>query len=596
MNFPLPKLDMIAAPGGSQFFGAMENWGAIFYFERLLLNDPKVTTEADRQRIYLVVAHEMAHQWFGDLVTMAWWDDLWLNEGFASWMENKVMADLHPEWHQWLQALGEKQGAMVVDARGGTHPIITPIADVAQASGAFDTITYQKGAAVIRMLEAYVGESTFRAGVQRYMAAHKYGNTVTDDLWRAVDARNARPLTAIAHDFTLQAGLPLINVASTGGGYTLTASRFAVDDSGGAGGRWTIPVAIGDAGASRAATVVTGRPYVSARPLAGGLVDAGQTSYVRVAYDAPSFAGVIGHYAALPSEDQLGVLNDSYALGLGGAQPIGDFLSVATRLPLAASPVVWQTLAGDLASVDTIYGPQPSRERYRAFVRARLAPLYGRLGWDARPGEEPNVAPLRSGLLLTLAQVGDTAVIAEARRRFARLDTLSAESRQTVLTIAAVSADTATWERLHALARASRTKVEKDSYYTSLGLARDPELARRALALALADEVEPTLRPAIIGAVAANNPELAFDFTAAHWAVISPLLEPTSQARFAPRLAAGSGDAAILPRLDAFAAAHIAPTARKDTAQAAATIRATAKARAQAVPGIDAWLAAHPAG
>jgi aminopeptidase N len=143
--YPLPKLDLIAAPGASQVFSAMENWGAIFYFERAVLIDSRIATESDRQYVYTVVAHEMAHQWFGDLVTMAWWDDLWLNEGFASWMEVKVTDHFHPEWNMWLQQLGDEQYAMQEDARDGTHPIITPINDVLQASGAFDSHYLFKG-------------------------------------------------------------------------------------------------------------------------------------------------------------------------------------------------------------------------------------------------------------------------------------------------------------------------------------------------------------------------------------------------------------------------------------------------------------------
>ncbi|HZZ30714.1 MAG TPA: M1 family metallopeptidase, partial [Phenylobacterium sp.] len=215
-RFPLPKLDLIGGPGSSQFFGAMENWGAIFYFERDLLIDPRLATEDDRQNVYIVVAHEMAHQWFGDLVTMAWWDDLWLNEGFASWMENKVTDHFHPEWKVWLQQLNAKQRAMQVDAKDGTHPVITPIDDVLQASGAFDDITYDKGASVIRMLEAYTGEDAWRAGIRRYIAHHAYGNAVTDDLWREVDAVSPNKVAGIAHDFTLQAGVPMVRVEETG--------------------------------------------------------------------------------------------------------------------------------------------------------------------------------------------------------------------------------------------------------------------------------------------------------------------------------------------------------------------------------------------
>jgi aminopeptidase N len=205
-TFPLPKIDLVAAPGESQFFSAMENWGAVLYFERTLLLDPKLSTERDKQNIFITVAHEMAHQWFGDLVTMSWWDDLWLNEGFASWMESKATNHFHPEWNIWLQVAASQQRAMDLDARSGTHPVITPIHDVFEAANAFDDITYIKGAAVVRMLEAYVGEEVFREGVKTYIKNYAYGNAVTDQLWAAIDEASPTPVSKIAHDFTLQAG------------------------------------------------------------------------------------------------------------------------------------------------------------------------------------------------------------------------------------------------------------------------------------------------------------------------------------------------------------------------------------------------------
>ena len=191
--YPLPKLDLVAGPGNSQFFAAMENWGAIFYFDYAVLIDPKLSTETDRQQVFVTVAHEMAHQWFGNLVTMEWWDQLWLNEGFASWMETKATDHFHPEWNIWLSTQAGLQAAMRTDSRFGTHPVITPIRDVFAASDAFDVITYQKGQAVIRMLEAYVGEDTFRAGVRNYIKGHAYGSAVSDDLWAELTrSRRAR--------------------------------------------------------------------------------------------------------------------------------------------------------------------------------------------------------------------------------------------------------------------------------------------------------------------------------------------------------------------------------------------------------------------
>ena len=187
MKYPLPKLDNVAGPGQSQFFSAMENWGAIFTFERVLLDDPAVTTEGERQAIFGVEAHEMAHQWFGDLVTMAWWDDLWLNEGFASWMATKATKHFHPDWGSEFGAVGSREGAMGQDALVSTHPIVQQVRTVEQANQAFDGITYSKGQAVITQLEGYAGSDVWQRGIQGYVKAHAYRNTRTDDLWQAVE-------------------------------------------------------------------------------------------------------------------------------------------------------------------------------------------------------------------------------------------------------------------------------------------------------------------------------------------------------------------------------------------------------------------------
>jgi aminopeptidase N len=232
--YPLPKLENVAGPGQSQFFSAMENWGAIFTFERVLLDDPAITTDAERQAIFGVQAHEMAHQWFGDLVTMAWWDDLWLNEGFASWMASKTTQHFHPDWGADVDQVESREGALGIDAYATTHPIVQTVRTVEQANQAFDTITYSKGESVLTMLEGFAGSGVWQKGIQAYIAAHKYRNTRTDDLWHAVEAAGAAGITQIAHDFTLQPGVPLIRVgASTcAGGSTavsLTQAQFSAD-------------------------------------------------------------------------------------------------------------------------------------------------------------------------------------------------------------------------------------------------------------------------------------------------------------------------------------------------------------------------------
>ena len=213
MPYPLPKLDNVAGPGQSQFFGAMENWGAIFTFERILLLDPAITSEVDRQKIFSVEAHEMAHQWFGNLVTMAWWDDLWLNEGFASWMASRTTQHFHPDWGADVDQVASREEAMDLDslqhhASGGPGRAHGR----AGQPGVRLRSPIEKGQSVISMLEGFAGADVWRRGIRSYMAKHAYRNTRTSDLWAAVEGAGATGLAAIAQDFTTQPGIPLIEV------------------------------------------------------------------------------------------------------------------------------------------------------------------------------------------------------------------------------------------------------------------------------------------------------------------------------------------------------------------------------------------------
>lgn len=594
VKFPLPKLDMIAGPGQSQFFGAMENWGAIFYFERDLLIDPKTSTEGDKQNVYIVVAHETAHQWFGDLVTMDWWDDLWLNEGFASWMEDKATNAFHPEWKLPLQAVGSKEGAMRLDAKSGTHPVINHIRDVLQANQAFDGITYQKGEAVIAMLESYVGAATWRAGVRNYIRKHAYGNTTTDDLWREVDAVSPRKLTDIAHDFTRQPGVPLVTVGEGGGGLTLTQGRFGVDAASKAAQRWRVPVAVrplGGGAAPASETVVDGSARLPGGP---AVVNAGQSGYFRTAYSPALFARVLAAYPTLPAIDQIGIAGDAWALGQAGYAPVSQFLDLTVRTPAEADPLVWSRIVGTLTGIDGLYDGQPGQAAFRAYARRVVQPLYARLGWDKKPGEADNVALLRATTIAALSEFDDPAVIAEARRRFAdylaRPDSLSPATRRSVLRTVARHADAATWEQLHGLARSAPSALTKDEYYTLLSAAADPALQRRALELAVSGEPPKTQVPTMIGVVSNYNPDLAFDFYAAHLDQVNAVLEPDSRNQFGPRLASTARGEAMIAKLRAFADAHIPAGARGDVTKAEAQIRFTVESRRK-TGEISAWLA-----
>ena len=288
VKFPLPKLDNILVPGN--FSGAMENRGGITYSAPALLVDPATASHEDRQVVHEYVVHELAHQWFGNLVTMAWWDELWLNEGFASWMEKKVTDEFNPSWKIWVGARLDKEKAMAKDALRTSHPVQQPVEDELEASAAFDDITYLKGRSFVRMLEAYVGEAPFREGLRRYMAKHAYSNATSADLWAALEEGSDKPIAAIAAGFTRQAGLPLIHVSTrcvdNKLNVTLRQSRYALNDPYAAHQVWQVPVALGRPGDDKASrtVLVDGTPRTSTfegcdRPVKANYGDVG---YYRV--------------------------------------------------------------------------------------------------------------------------------------------------------------------------------------------------------------------------------------------------------------------------------------------------------------------------
>jgi aminopeptidase N len=596
--YPLPKLDNIAGPGSSQFFSAMENWGAIFSFENILLVDPAITSEERRQSIFEVAAHEMAHQWFGNLVTMAWWDDLWLNEGFASWMATKATAALHPEWQPLLGRIGGRESAIQLDSLQTTHPVVQRVSTVEQISQAFDAITYRKGEAVITMLEDYVGEEAWRQGVRSYIARHRLGNTVTDDLWREIEAASSTPVTAIAHDFTLQPGVPLIRVESAqcvGGGtqVALRQGEFSRDRADKAPLAWRVPV-VAAAGGRPFRTLVQGGAANAAVPGCGPLVvNYGQAGYYRTLYAPALLSRLTRNFARLRPIDQIGLLADNWSLGLAGYQPASAALEMVDAAPADATPHLWSRIAGIYAQIHRMYEGDPARQAQLARrASARLTPVLRRLGWSARANEPANDAVLRAELIGALGALRDPTVVAEANRRFAANDPAVASGplRQTILGIVAYNADAGTWQRLRTMARDERNPLVRVQLYRLLGAARDPALAQRALDLALTEEPGATNSSQIIGAVAAVHPDLAFDFAIRNRQRVEALVDASSRSRFVPALGSGSSDPAMIAKLEQYAERHMTAQSRAPADRAIASIRDRVRVREQRLPDITRWL------
>ena len=599
--YPLPKLDNVAGPGQSQFFSAMENWGAIFTFERSLLVDPRFTSEATKRRIYETVAHEMAHQWFGDLVTMAWWDDLWLNEGFASWMATKVTDKLQPEWEMLLTRVDGREAAMSLDSLATTHPVVQKITTVDQVNQAFDAITYQKGEAVITMLEGYAGEDAWKTGIQTYMKAHAYGNTVTDDLWKAVESAGAKGLVSIAHDFTSQPGIPLVRVESAQcrGGQTvlsLSQGEYSRDQKTKTPLKWNVPVKAQTIGGDAQRLILQGTGQITLPGCGAYIVNAGQTGYYRSLYPQANVKALAKDFTKLASIDQTGLLADNFALGLGGYQPIGLAMDLVDAVPATATPAVLAEVPGYLNSAYTMLeSDKAAQARVVAYASRKLTPVLSAIGYDAKAGEGPQVPVLRQALVSTLGDMGDKAVVAEANRRFAALSSnpqaLDGPLRETWLAIIAKNADQAAWDKLRAMAKGAKSDLEKSSTYALLGRARDEKLAAQALTLALTDEPGKTTSAAIISAVGYEHPMQAVDFVLAHRQQYEALIDVSARSQALGRLGGGSADPTMVTKLDAYATEYLTPESRKVIDRSIAAIKTRIETRGRLKAPLAAWFA-----
>ena len=567
VDFPLPKLDNVAGPGSSQFFGAMENWGSVFTFERILLDDPTITSAATRQGIAQVQAHEVAHQWFGDLVTMAWWDDLWLNEGFASWMETKATDHLHPDWYPLLSRVGGREAAMGLDGFASTHPVVQKIRTVEETNQAFDAITYQKGEAVISMLEAYAGEDTWRDGLRLYMRDHAYGNTQSDDLWGAIEGAGAPGLTDIAHDFTLQPGIPLVKLdsATCSAGVTrisLSQSEFSRDrkDEVAANPQaWRVPLLLTHGSGEGEREILKGQATYSLQGCGPVIVNGGQLGYFRTLYTPEMLSELTAALPGFEPIDQLGLMADNMALAYAGYQPLGGAIDLIAAVPTDANPLVVTTAAGSysqLASLlDRASDADAEQAQLLAIVQDQFGARLAALGFDPKDGEPVADANLRSALLGVMAAMGDPAVVAEARRRFAMLaddpHALDGPLKTTWLGIAGRNATREDWNLMVQLADDASSAVERSTYWSLAGAAEDDALAREALELALTDRPGATDSAQIIASVSRRHPELAYDFVLNHLEEVDALVDNSARSRFIAGLVGGSYDPAMVAKLEA---------------------------------------------
>jgi len=551
--YPLPKLDQIAMPGG--FGGAMENWGGITYYESKLLFDPKSSSAETKQDIYEVLAHEMAHQWFGDLVTMAWWDNLWLNEGFASWMGSKCTAHFNPQWEVWLRRefprdptrrVGiAKEAAMESDARSTTHPIQQPVATEAEANGAFDDITYKKGQSFLRMLESFLGEDVFREGIRRYMAAHMYSNTTTADLWNALSETSGKAVAEITAGWTEQPGFPVVKVKrEQDGSISLTQERFTVNFKNAPPLEWKIPLTHAVVGGVPETLLMTGKSdsvhdVPQSRALKLNLNGAGN---YRVEYDQPSWELLVGAFKNLGVEDRVNLLSDTWALVQANRAPISLYFELVEKLPASTELAEREQIIHVLDFVNRLLSGSSEQQKFQGYARSLLRPGFDAIGWETKPNEQAAVENLRASLITALGKLDDPKVVANCREHFkaflANPESLAPDLRPAVFSVVGHYANEATWSELHQLGLKTTSIEEKQNYYDALAGAMDPKLVKKTLPIALTDELSTSRAVYLVSRIAreSGHPDIAWDFARANMKTLLAKTDALGANTYAPSL------------------------------------------------------------
>jgi aminopeptidase N len=607
IKYPFGKLDVVAVPDFAA--GAMENTAAIFYRETDLLADAKSASVDTRKKIASILAHEMAHQWFGDLVTMQWWDDLWLNEGFATWMANKPLAAAHRDWNIAIDEVRENQTALALDSLKSTRPIHGDVETPAQIEETFDAIAYQKGAAVLRMIESYVGADTFRKGVNDYLQAHAYANATSEDFGKAIAATSGKPVERILPTFVNQPGVPLLemSMACANGqlGVTFKQRRFFIDGTPSDGGRWQIPVCVKVPGRpSPACGVVTRESETLSLGGACGpwvFANAGARGYYRTAYPSDVLSAMAPHVEAdLTAPERLSLLDDEWALVHAGRHSIADYLTLAAGHGREHTSGVLREVAHRLGFVHDYLTTDATRGRFEMFTRQLLRPLLDEVGFAVASSDTDDRRSLRAAVIAALGLIGhDPDVVAKARSEVDRslsgrapLDPTLADA---LVKTAATHGDAPLFDALAAAAERAPDPAEHYRYLYALADFREPPLIDRALELA----VSPQLRSqdtAVYLSRFFDNPAArsrAWTFLTAHWAALEPKITIAGGDTNLIRSMSSFCDPTSRDQITSFFAAHKLPGAARTLQQTVEQINNCIGLREKQTPAVEAWLAAR---
>ncbi|XP_076622057.1 puromycin-sensitive aminopeptidase isoform X2 [Colletes latitarsis] len=504
--YPLPKIDLIAIADFSS--GAMENWGLVTYRETCLLVDPQNTSALRKQWIALVVAHELAHQWFGNLVTMEWWTHLWLNEGYASFVEFLCVAHLFPEYDIWTQFVTDTYiGALELDALKNSHPIEVPVGHPSEIDEIFDEISYNKGACVIRMLHAYIGDDDFRKGMNLYLKRHSYGNAKTRDLWNALEIASNKNVRSVMSTWTEQQGFPVVKVRHSQDGddrvLSLSQERFLADGSADTGNSlWMIPISVSTSKNPEECVLTD---LLDEKTKDFRVKDVPESSWVKIN------PGTIGFYRtyyspealslllpavkdrALPPLDRLGLLDDLFAMVQAGRASTVEVLQLMQAFQKEDNFTVWSSIDNTIRKIGFLLSHLDFQNSFRVFGRNLMGDITNKLGWDPKSDESHCDTLLRSLILGRMAALNDTNTIEEAKKRFdlhvSHAALLAADLRSPVYRAVLSNGNADTYQTMLKLYREADLHEEKDRILRAFGAIKDETLLGEVLEFAMSDEV-----------------------------------------------------------------------------------------------------------
>jgi aminopeptidase N/puromycin-sensitive aminopeptidase len=627
--YPFGKLDIVGVPDFEA--GAMENTGAIFYRESALFIDDNNSAVRFHQLVFEILAHEMAHQWFGDLVTMKWWDNVWLNESFATWMALKASQALHPEWNAALDAVGEANKALQVDALANTHPIRARAETPEEINELFDTISYEKGAAVLRMVESYVSPEVFQRGVNTYLRRFAYGNATAEDFWNALTLASGRPVDKIMPTFVEQPGAPLVTVKSTcvtppattvssGRGkrrrrrvikphpkteITLSQQRFWLDAAASkGGGLWTVPVCIKAEGAKPFCQVLS-QPTQTV-PVAGcsawSLVNANASGYYRTRYDAAGLQKLSSiAVTELNAAERMSLLNDESALVSAGQESVAQFMDLVAALNQDGERGVVESYTPALESIRNYVVTDSDQAAFRSWILSNFTPMFAKIGWTPAPGETSDTREVRSLLIYLLGELGqDPQVISHsvelARQYLKDASSVDPTMAANVLRVAASSNDAELFKGyLTAMSDPASTPEVVANVAEALAHFTDAQLLGSWLEMVISPDTRSQDAASYLGAVLDNpaNQRMAWMWVKDHWPQVAAKNTMSSGGRIV-NATQHFCDAAMRDDVQNFFAQHRVPSSERTLKQSIEHINSCISFRAHQQPNLTAWLAQHP--